>query len=63
MHGCRSGGISRGLLYPISEAPCPAGEFVEILPVWMPEDFGSEAAAIEREQMAQMAQMEAHKWG
>ncbi|MDP3492421.1 MAG: YciI family protein [Hyphomonadaceae bacterium] len=40
------------------QAPCPAGEFVEIRPVWMPEDFGAEAAAIEH---AQMAQMEAQK--
>lgn len=36
------------------QAPCPAGEFIEIRPVWTPEDFGAEAAAIERLQMAQM---------
>ncbi|OYX48026.1 MAG: hypothetical protein B7Y90_11870 [Alphaproteobacteria bacterium 32-64-14] len=38
------------------QAPCPAGEFIDIRPVWTPEDFGPEAAAIEREQMAQMEQ-------
>lgn len=37
------------------QAPCPAGEFVEIRPVWAPEDFGPEAAEIERGQMEQMA--------
>ncbi len=36
------------------QAPCPAGEFVEIRPVWAPEDFGEEAAAIEHKQMEQM---------
>jgi hypothetical protein len=42
------------------QAPCPAGEFIEIRPVWAPEDFGPEAAEIER---AQMAQMDARKRG
>ncbi len=36
-------------------APCPAGEFIEIRPVWAPEDFGPEVAATERRQMEQMA--------
>lgn len=36
------------------QAPCPAGEFVEIRQVYGPEDFGEEAAKIERAQMAQM---------
>ncbi|MEZ6029984.1 MAG: YciI family protein [Hyphomonadaceae bacterium] len=36
------------------QAPCPAGEFVEIRPVWAPDDFGEEAAAIEHKQMEQM---------
>lgn len=42
------------------QAPCPAGEFIDIRPVWTPEDFGPEAAAIEH---AQMAQMEAQQKG
>ncbi len=42
------------------QAPCPAGEMIEVRPVWTPEDFGEEAAAKER---AQMAQMEAQKRG
>ena len=36
------------------QAPCPAGEFIEIRGVYGPEDFGEEAALIERAQMAQM---------
>lgn len=36
------------------QAPCPAGEFIEIRPVWTPEDFGPEVAETERKQMAQM---------
>ena len=40
------------------QAPCPAGEMIEIRPVWTPEDFGPEAAAVER---AQMEQIEAQK--
>ncbi len=36
------------------QAPCPAGEFVEIRPVWTPQDFGEEAAAMERAQIVQM---------
>lgn len=43
------------------QAPCPAGEFIEIRPVWTPEDFGEEAAAIERGQMEQMAAQAAEK--
>ncbi len=42
------------------QAPCPAGEMIEVRPVWTPEDFGAEAAAKEH---AQMAQMEAQKRG
>ena len=42
------------------QAPCPAGEFIEVRPVWTPEDFGEEAAVKER---AQMAQIEAQKRG
>jgi hypothetical protein len=46
------------------QAPCPAGEFVEIRPVYGPEDFGEDAAQIERLQTAQMsAQAEAKKRG
>lgn len=37
------------------QAPCPAGEFIEIRPVWTPEDFGPEVAEKERAQMEQMA--------
>ena len=37
-----------------------AGEMIEIRPVWTPEDFGPDVAAIER---AQMEQMEAQKKG
>ncbi len=37
------------------QAPCPAGEFIEIRPVWTPEDFGPEAAAIARAQMEEIA--------
>jgi len=37
------------------QAPCPAGEFVEIRPVWTPEDFGPEVAAKEHAQIEQMA--------
>lgn len=40
------------------QAPCPAGEFIEIREVWAPEDFGADVAATER---AQMAQMEAQR--
>jgi len=36
------------------QSPCPAGEFIEVRPVWTPEDFGEEAAAKERAQMAQI---------
>lgn len=43
------------------QAPCPAGEFIEIRPVWTPEDFGAEAAAIEHAQMAQMEAQAAEK--
>lgn len=43
------------------QAPCPAGEVVEIRPVWAPEDFGEEAAAIEHNQMAQMRAQTAEK--
>lgn len=43
------------------QAPCPAGEFIEIRPVWTPEDFGVEAAAIEHAQMAQMEAQAAEK--
>jgi len=43
------------------QAPCPAGEFIEIRPVWTPEDFGAEAAEIERGQMEQMAAQAAEK--
>lgn len=43
------------------QAPCPAGEFIEIRPVWMPEDFGQETAAIEHAQMAQMEAQAAEK--
>jgi hypothetical protein len=43
------------------QAPCPAGEFIEIRPVWTSEDFGEEAAAIERGQMEQMAAQAAEK--
>ena len=42
------------------QAPCPAGEVIEVRPVWTPEDFGEEAAAKEH---AQMAQIEAQKRG
>lgn len=42
------------------QAPCPAGEFIEIRPVWTPEDFGEDVAATER---AQMAQIEAQQKG
>ncbi len=43
------------------QAPCPAGEFIEIRPVWTPEHFGGEVAAIERAQMDQMAVQAAEK--
>jgi hypothetical protein len=43
------------------QAPCPAGEFIEIRPVWAPEDFGEDAAAIEHAQMAQMEAQAAEK--
>ncbi len=43
------------------QAPCPAGEFIDIRPVWTPEDFGEDAAAIERGQMKQMAAQAAEK--
>lgn len=43
------------------QAPCPAGEFIEIRPVWTPEDFGEDAAAIEHAQMEQMAAQAAEK--
>jgi hypothetical protein len=43
------------------QAPCPAGEMIEIRPVWTPEDFGPEAAEIERKQMEQMAEQAAKK--
>ena len=42
------------------QAPCLAGEMIKVRPVWTPEDFGKEAAAIERQQVAQM---EAQKRG
>lgn len=42
------------------QAPCPAGEVIEVRPVWTPEDFGAEAAAKEN---AQIAQIEAQKRG
>ena len=42
------------------QAPCPAGEVIEVRPVWTPEDFGEEAAAKER---AQIGQIEAQKRG
>lgn len=42
------------------QAPCPAGEMIEIRQVWASDDFGEEAAAIERQQVAQM---EAQKRG
>jgi hypothetical protein len=37
------------------QAPCPAGEFIEIRSVWTPEDFGEDIAEKERNQIAQMA--------
>ena len=36
------------------QAPCPAGEVIEIREVYTPEDFGPEIAAIERRQIEQM---------
>jgi hypothetical protein len=36
------------------QAPCPAGEVIEIREVYTPEDFGPEIAARERAQIAQM---------
>ena len=37
------------------QAPCPAGEFIDVRPVWTPEDFGPDVAAQERALMEQMA--------
>ena len=37
------------------QAPCPAGEFIDIRPVWTPEDFGPDVAAQERALMDKMA--------
>ena len=45
------------------QAPCPAGEFIEIRPVWTPDDFGPEIARKEREQMAQMERQAEEKQG
>lgn len=36
------------------QAPCPAGEMIEIREVWGPDDFGAEAAEQGREMQAQM---------
>jgi hypothetical protein len=36
------------------QAPCPAGEVIEIREVYTPEDFGPEIAAIEHRQIEQM---------
>ena len=45
------------------QAPCPAGEFIDIRPVWTPEDFGPEAAEIEGKQIEQMKAQAAQKPG
>ena len=37
------------------QAPCPAGEFVEIREIYEPEDFGSDVAQQERELMEKMS--------
>src|SRR5690606_24913800 len=37
------------------EAPCPAGEFIDIREIYEPEDFGPDIAAEERELIAKMA--------
>ena len=37
------------------QAPCPAGETIEIRQVFEPEDFGEDVAKTERDQIAQMA--------
>ena len=37
------------------QAPCPAGEFIEIREVYEPEDFGPDVAAKERKLMDQMS--------
>lgn len=42
------------------QAPCPAGEMIEIRQVYEPEDFGPDVAATEREQIKQMT-MKARK--
>jgi hypothetical protein len=36
------------------QAPCPAGEFIEIRECWEPEDFGPDLAKQERELQARM---------
>ncbi len=36
------------------QAPCPAGETIEIRQVFEPEDFGEDVAKTERDQIAQM---------
>ena len=36
------------------QAPCPAGEMIEIRPLYEPEDFGDEIADKERAQIEQM---------
>ena len=36
------------------QAPCPAGEMIEIRQCWEPEDFGPEVAEVERAQIEQM---------
>jgi hypothetical protein len=36
------------------QAPCPAGEFIEIRECWAPEDFGEELAEKERDLQARM---------
>lgn len=37
------------------QAPCPAGEMVEIRECWEPEDFGPDIAETERAQIEQMS--------
>jgi hypothetical protein len=37
------------------QAPCPAGEFIEIRPVWAPEDFGEDVAEREHRMIEQIA--------
>lgn len=43
------------------QAPCPAGEMIEIRQVYEPEDFGEEIGAREREQQRQMAEQAAKR--